>query len=88
MMLWLFHKRLINSMGTKELGEQLTRYLGSTEKVKQMAKDCKAIGFTMSEHIEGIKENPEHFMLLITYSDLGVLGKLAESLNKLKKEDL
>ena len=75
-------------METKQLGEQLTRYLGSTEKVKQMAKDCKSIGFTMSEHLQGIKDNPEHFMMLITYSDLGVLDKLAESLNKLKKEDL
>jgi len=69
----------------KDLQEQLTRYFnGDIERVKAMAKGCNAIGFKMSEHLEAISKNPEEFMILITYSDLGILGKLADSLNKLK----
>jgi len=69
----------------KDLQEQLTRYFdGDIERVKTMAKGCNAIGFKMSEHLEAISKNPEAFMILITYSDLGILGKLADSLNKLK----
>jgi hypothetical protein len=50
-----------------------------------MARGCNAIGFKMSEHLEAISKNPESFMILITYSDLGILGKLADSLELLKK---
>lgn len=71
----------------KDVQDQLTRYFnGDKEKVKQLAKDCNAIGFKISENIESIQKNPEQFTLLITYSDLGILGKLTETLTKLKGE--
>lgn len=70
---------------TKDLQDQLTRYFnGDINRVKTMAKGCNAIGFKMSEHLEEISKNPEAFMILITYSDLGILGKLADALEKLK----
>lgn len=70
----------------KDLQEQLTRYFnGDIKRVKEMARGCNAIGFKMSDHLEEISKNPELFMILITYSDLGILGKLADSLELLKK---
>ncbi len=72
-------------MEIKHLSDALTRHFdGDTDKVKKMATECKTIGFTMSEHLDHIEKNPEQLLLLVTYSDLGVLGKLAESINKLK----
>jgi hypothetical protein len=74
------------ALTTKDLQDQLTRYFnGDIARVKTMAKGCNAIGFKMSEHLEEISKNPESFMVLITYSDLGILGKLADSLELLKK---
>jgi len=74
------------ALTTKDLQDQLTRYFnGDVERVKTMAKGCNAIGFKMSEHLEEISKNTEAFMILITYSDLGILGKLADSLELLKK---
>lgn len=71
---------------TKEdLQSQLTKYFdGDINRVKRMARGCNAIGFKMSDHLEAISKNPEHFMVLITYSDLGILEKLADTLEKLK----
>ena len=70
---------------TKQVTEQLLRYFnGDMERVKLLAKGCNAIGFKISENLESIQKNPEQFMLLITYSDLGILGKLADTLIVLK----
>jgi len=73
------------ALTTKDLQDQLTRYFnGDVNRVKTMVRGCNAIGFKMSDHLEEISKNPESFMILITYSDLGILGKLADSLEKLK----
>ena len=81
-------------MVTIELvGKILLRHFeGDSSKVKELGRGCKAIGFPIAENldkvvtIEGktIAFTP-HFILLITYSDLGLLGKLADSLEEMRK---
>jgi len=69
----------------KQIQEQLLRYYqGDIKKVKELVRCCNAIDFKISENIEAVIKYPEHFSLLVTYSDLGLLGKLADSLTKLK----
>jgi len=69
----------------QELGQQLLRYFdGDRTRVKLLADGCKEIGFPLGDNLEAISKNPAEFMLLITYSDLGVLPKLTEVLKKLK----
>ena len=69
----------------QELQKQLLRFFdGDKERLKKLAVSCKAIGFPIGENIESIQKNPEHFSLLITYSDLGILSKLTDSLEVLK----
>ena len=71
----------------EQLGKQLLNYFdGDKSRVQELGRCCKAIGFPISENVEVISKNPEHFMLLITYSDLGILSKLADSLDKLKQK--
>jgi len=68
-----------------DLQNKLLRYWnGDKERVKQMATDCKTIGFPLGENLEAIAEHPEQFMLLITYNDMGVLNKLAQALRTLQ----
>ena len=70
----------------KDLSDQLLRYFNNdVSKVKRLSADCKAIGFPLADNIGSITKNSEDFMLLITYSDLGILSKLADSLTKLKE---
>lgn len=72
----------------KELVRQLLNYFGQDKsRVKKLGEGCKAIGFPLNveENIDSLTEHPEAFSLLITYSDLGLLGKLEEVLNTLKK---
>ncbi|NOQ31134.1 MAG: hypothetical protein GQ570_08440 [Helicobacteraceae bacterium] len=70
----------------KELSKQLLNYFnGDKERVKELGRACKSIGFPIGENVDIIAKQPEHFMLLVTYSDLGILGKLADSLEILKK---
>ena len=70
----------------KRLGSQLTKYFGSRDKVKVFAQECKAVGFDLSdyENIKRIALNPEEFVTLINYSELGLLPKLGNSITKLK----
>lgn len=78
----------MSSTVTKEdLGKQLLNYFGGdVNRVKTLASSCKALGFTLGENLESIGKNPEHFSLLITYSDLGILSKLTDSLEVLKQK--
>jgi len=70
-----------------DLQNQLIKYWqGDKSRVKQMASDCKAIGFPLGENLEAIAKNKEEFLILITYSDLGILEKLASALTKLKEK--
>ena len=74
------------ALTTKDVQAQLTRYFdGDVSRVKELARGCNAIGFKISENLEAISKNPEQFTLLISYSDLGILGKLADTLDVLKQ---
>lgn len=70
----------------EELQKRLLKYFdGDMDRLKALAKGCNAIGFKVSENIEAISEKPEEFVYLITLSDLGILPKLADTLEKLRK---
>lgn len=69
----------------QDLQKQLLRFFeDDKERLKKLATSCKILGFPIGENIESIQKNPEHFSLLITYSDLGILDKLTNSLEILK----
>lgn len=69
----------------KQIQDQLLRYFnGDVKRVKELVRCCNALDLKISENIELIAKNPEHFALIITYSDLGILGKLVDTLNILK----
>jgi len=69
------------------LHSQLTKYLGSKEKVKIFAKECRAIGLELGDVnvIKNIAQNPEWFTTLINYSELGLLPKLGKAVTKLNE---
>ena len=69
----------------EELSKQLLNYFdGDKDRVKELGRCCREIGFPISDNIEAISKHPEQFALLITDSDLGILGKLADSIHTLK----
>ena len=70
----------------KRFGSQLTKYLGSRDRVKVFVKECKTIGLELGDVniIQKIADEPEWFSVLISYSELGLLKRLGESINKLK----
>jgi len=71
----------------KQLQKQLLNYFdGNKERVKNLAQGCQAIDFPIRENIDAIVSHPEQFALLITYSDLGILDKLAKTLTILKEK--
>jgi len=71
----------------KRLAEQLTKYLGSRDKVKKFALECKAIGFELGDlnNITNIAEKPEWFSVLLSYSELGLLKRMGDAVINLKK---
>ena len=74
-----------NEKRVAELQRQLLNYFGGDKKrLVALADGCNEIGFPIRDNIESISKNPEHFAILITYSDLGILGKLTDSIKKLK----
>ena len=69
----------------EELGAKLLRYFkGDRARVKSLADGCKSIGFPLAQNMDAISKHPEHFLLLVSYSDLGILTKLKETLDILK----
>jgi len=71
------------------LSSQLTKYLGSVDKVKVFARECKAVGVDLSDPniIQNIASEPEWFAVMLSYSELGLLsrvGKAATNLTKTK----
>ncbi len=69
----------------QELQKQLLRFFeGDKNRLKKLAVSCKELGFPIGENIESIQKNPEHFQILITFSDLGMLEKITNSLEILK----
>ena len=71
----------------RRLGSQLTKYLGSKEKVKVFARECKAVGLNLGDInvIKQISAEPEWFTVLISYSELGLLPRLGNAVSKLKE---
>ena len=71
----------------QELQKQLLRFFeGDKNRLKKLATSCKILGFPIGENIESIQKNPEQFQILITFSDLGMLEKITNSLEILKEK--
>ena len=64
----------------------LKNFDGDKSRVRELGRGCKAIGFPIAENVRTISDNWDYFLLLITYSELGILGKLADTLDKLKQK--
>lgn len=67
-------------------GEQLTKYLGSTDKVRVFVKECKAVGLDLGNPttIKKAANEPEWFQVLLSYSELGLLKRLGDAVLKIK----
>ena len=76
----------MNEEKVKQLQKQLLKYLGSKEKLKQFAEECRTIGLPLREYVDSIEKYPEYFSDIIVYHELGLLEKLTKSLKKLKQE--
>ncbi len=65
----------------------LRHYKGDIALAKAFIKELRDMGLDISneEIINEIFQKPHHLTLLITYSDLGMLRKIGESLNGLRK---
>ncbi len=71
----------------KLFGEQLTKYLGSTDKVRTFAKECKNIGLDLGNPItiKNAASKPEWFQVLLSYSELGLLSRLGNATIQMKE---
>ena len=71
----------------RRLGSQLTKYLGSRDKVKVFARECKAVGLELGDInvIKQISQEPEWFSVILSYSELGLLPRLGTAISKLKE---
>ncbi len=77
----------IDDLETRQrFGSQLTKYLGSRQRVKDFSKECKAIGLDIGnpEIIRNIAKEPEWFTILLSYSELGLLKRLGSAIIKIK----
>jgi len=77
-----------NEKALEMLGEQLTKYFGDTKEVKEFSQDCKKIGMDLTSDGMAIQisKKPEWFSVLLTYYELGLLSKIAKSIEELKKK--
>ena len=73
----------------RRLGSQLTKYLGSKDKVKVFAGECKQVGLNLGDInvIKNIANEPEWFSVLLSYSELGLLPRLGDAIMALKKNN-
>lgn len=71
----------------KRLGSQLTKYLGGRDKVKVFVKECRAVGLDLGNPkiIKSIAEKPEWFIVILNYSQLGLLPKLGQAIEQIKE---
>ncbi len=71
----------------KIFGVQLTNYLGSTDKVRVFAKECRDVGLDLGDPrvIKQAAAEPEWFQVLLSYSELGLLPRLGNAVTKMKK---
>ncbi len=79
----------LNDIETRNrFASQLTKYLGGADKVKEFAKECKAVGLEIGDPniIRNIAEKPEWLTTLINYSELGLLRRLGKAIDELKTQ--
>jgi hypothetical protein len=71
----------------RRLSSQLTKYLGSVDKVKVFARECKAVGVNLTDPnvIRNIASEPEWFAVMLSYSELGLLPKIGQAVTNLIK---
>ena len=72
----------------KQLVQQLkSHYNNDINRVKKLSKGCKGLGFDLKveAHIDAIAKHPEAFFTLMTFSDFGIIEKIMEVLEILKK---
>ena len=72
----------------RRLASQLTKYLGSRDKVKVFARECRDVGLELGDMdvIKQIAKEPEWFSVILSYSELGLLPRLGSAINKLKEK--
>jgi len=73
----------------KRLVSQLLAHFNNDKlRVKRVGDACKLLGFSLSEeqNLDAIAEHPEAFATIISMADLGIIGKLEEVLNILKRK--
>ena len=72
----------------RRLAAKLTKYLGSRDKVKVFAGECKAVGLNLGdlETIKLIAERPEYLVTMLNYSQLGLLPVIGQAITKLKEK--
>ena len=71
----------------EQLVNQLLAYFGNdTTRLMKMSGGLKALGIDVNQNhiLDSIAANPEHFLTILTYADLGILEKLTESVNIIK----
>jgi len=71
----------------QRLIDQLLIYFNQDmNRLVRLGNGLRMLGIDTSNevHLDRIAQNPEHFMLIITYSDLGILDKMTDSVNILK----
>ena len=73
----------------QRLGSQLTKYLGSRDKVKVFARECKSVGLDLGDQnvIKKIAAEPEWFAVMLSYSELGLLKRLGSAVTNLKESN-
>lgn len=78
----------LSEMEAKQrLMSQLTKYLGSRDRVKVFAGECKAVGLPLGDPItiQKIASEPEWFAVILSYSELGLLKRLGDAITNLKE---
>lgn len=69
------------------LVNQLLAYFGNdTNRLMKLSKGLKTVGIDVNQEyiLDSIAANPEYFLTLVTYADLGILEKLTDSVDIIK----
>jgi len=74
----------------KKFQQSLLRYFdGNKILAKEFIKECRSFDLDLSDEevLNEIHAKPHHLTLLLTYSNLGLLRKIAESVDGLKPQN-
>jgi len=68
------------------VAQLLSYYSNDVTRLQKMSAGLKLVGIDVNDEyiLDSIAANPEHFLTLITYADLGILEKLTTSVNIIK----